>query len=175
MSSSYSCKKAGDFEISNYPVVRYYWEKDARYSSCKLVSYNTNYSFFAWDGYEKCTHSTAPTSSSSSSSTSTSTTTNTSSSSSTSSSGIKRSEIPKFDSLAGKRNFIDYEQVLNSRVVKTIRKNNMSKSHIKTITKKIDSWVSYLQNLNRDGKLTGSEKRSMFILKMLKEKFEKYV
>ncbi len=178
MGSSYSCKKAGDFEISNYPVVRYYWEKDSRYSSCKLVSYSTNYSFFAWDGFEKCSNSTATSSSSSSStstSTTTSTTTNTSTSSSTSSSGIKRSEIPKFDSLAGNRSFINYEQVLETRVIKTIRKNDMSKAHIKAMAKKIDTWVAYLQNLNRDGKLTGSEKRSMFILKMLKEKFEKYV
>jgi hypothetical protein len=179
MGSSYSCKKAGYFEKSNYPVVRYYWEKDSKYSSCKLVSYVTDYSFFWWNTFEKCsgsssTNSSSNTSTNTSTTTSTSTNTSTTTNTTTNSSGIKRSEIPKFDSLAGKRNVINYEQVLESRVIKTIRKNKMKSVHIKALEKKIDAWGVFLQNLNRQGKLTGSEKRSMFILKMLNEKFEKY-
>lgn len=163
--TSLSCKNLPPFGSDSYPINNYFWAKDSD-GECRLSSTENNYYVFKAGSYEACKADTNPYI--------TPVYTQTTSISDETNTTPITPDVPAFGEIPTGTAFEDLSQKLEEALKRNIASGSTTKTTIQNSLKNFDTWLNYLSNKNETTGLTGGEKRSFFIISMIKDIYSLY-
>ncbi len=172
--SNTSCRNLPEFSTVSYPVANYYWKKNSTWE-CSLSSTPNNFYVFKEGSYEACRNSNINTSNSTTNISNTITPIQTINQNTTKeTTTYPTSKIPTFKPLPAGISFEDLSVQIEKELKADIKSWKISSSSIRTSLANFDAWIAYLSDKNETTGLTGTEKRSVIILLLMRDIYSKY-